>query len=201
MGNLVVFGGTFNPIHSGHIEIIEKALSLYSTEKILVIPTSLPPHKISIDLASDADRFEMCKLATQEFENVEVSNIELVRGGKSYTFDTLNQIKKLYPDNNISIICGGDMVVTFNEWYRYKDILNLAEIIAVRRVGIDNSAFNKSVCDLINLGGRIQVLEGEISEISSTEIRENLNNTEYLNRFLPPKVCNYILENNLYSGE
>ncbi len=197
----MVFGGTFNPIHSGHIEIIEKTLDLYSTDKVMVIPTSLPPHKISNDLACDADRYEMCRLATEGMDNVLVSNIELVRGGKSYTFDTLNEIKKLYPDNNLSLVCGGDMIVTFDEWFKYKDILKLADIIAVRRVGIDNTLFNKAVCNLINLGGRVEVLDGDIMEISSTEIKKNLNNSEYLSRFLPEKVYKYILENNLYSGE
>ncbi len=201
MGNLVVFGGTFNPIHSGHIEIIEKTLTLYSTDMVMVIPTSLPPHKISNDLASDADRYEMCRLAIEDIDNVIVSDIELLRGGKSFTFDTLNEIKKLYPDNKLSLVCGGDMIVTFHEWFRYKDILKLADIIAVRRVGIDKTLFNKAICNLINLGGRVEVLDGDIMEISSTEIKKNLDKKDYLTKFLPKKVYNYIIENSLYSGE
>lgn len=201
MGNIVVFGGTFNPIHLGHIEIINKVLELGTTQKVLVMPTSLPPHKISSDLACDADRFEMCKLATEHLENVEVSDLELMRGGKSYTYDTLKQLKKMYPDIELSLVCGGDMIVTFKEWYRFRDVLNLADIIAVRRVGIDNTEFDNAVRELINFGGVIDVLRGEISEISSTEIKRNINNHKYLTKFLPENVYNYIKSNNLYFGD
>ncbi len=201
MGNVVVFGGTFNPIHLGHVEIINKVLELNTTEKVIVMPTSLPPHKISTDLACDADRFEMCKLATEDINGVEVSDLELLRGGRSYTYDTLKQLKNIYPEIELSLVCGGDMIVTFKEWYRYEDVLKLADIIAVRRVGIDNIEFDNAVRELINIGGVIDVLKGEISEISSTEIKKNINNAQYLTKFLPQKVYNYIKANNLYSGD
>ncbi len=201
MGNVVVFGGTFNPIHLGHIEIINKVLELNSTEKVIVMPASLPPHKISSDLACDADRFEMCKLATEEIENVEVSDLELIRGGKSYTYETLKQIKNSNPDIKLSLVCGGDMIVTFKEWYRFEDILKQVNIIAVRRIGVDNSEFDNAVRELINIGGVVDVLKGQITEISSTEIKKNIDNADYLTRFLPEKVYNYIRTNNLYSGD
>ncbi len=201
MGNVVVFGGTFNPIHLGHIEIINRVLELGTTDKVIVIPTSLPPHKISSDLACDADRFEMCKLATEHLQNVEVSDLELLRGGKSYTYDTLKQLKNLYPEIELSLVCGADMIVTFKEWHRFRDVLKMADIIAVRRVGIDNAEFDNAVRELINIGGVIDVLKGQISEISSTEIKKNIDNVEYLTRFLPEKVYNYIKSNSLYSGD
>ena len=200
MKNTVIFGGTFNPIHSGHIEIINNVLKLSSTERVIVMPTAVPPHKISGDLACDADRFEMCKIATEHLKNVEVSDLELIRGGKSYTYETLKSIKKDNKDACLAFVCGGDMIVTFKEWYRFKDILKLAEIIAVRRVGIDNTEFNKAVAELITLGGVINVLKGDITDISSTEIKKNIGNKDYLLKFLPEKVYNYIKENKLYSG-
>lgn len=201
MGKVVVFGGTFNPIHLGHIEIINKVLELGSFDKVIVMPTALPPHKISSDLACDADRFEMCKLATEGIEKVEVSDLELLRGGKSYTYDTLKHLKNTQPEIDISLVCGGDMIVTFKEWYRYEDVLKLADIIAVKRVGIDNDEFKEAVVDLINIGGVVDVLKGEICDISSTEIKKHIDNKDYLMRFLPEKVYNYIVNNNLYSGE
>lgn len=201
MEKVVIFGGTFNPIHLGHIEIIDKVLELGSFDKVIVMPTALPPHKISSDLACDADRFEMCRLATEGMDKVEVSDLELLRGGKSYTYDTLKHFKNTQPEIDLSLVCGGDMIVTFKEWYRYEDVLKLADIIAVKRVGIDNDEFKEAVVDLINIGGVVDVLKGEISDISSTEIKKHLNDKEYLIRFLPEKVYNYILTNNLYSGE
>lgn len=201
MEKVVIFGGTFNPIHLGHIEIINKVLELGSFDRVIVMPTALPPHKISSDLACDADRFEMCRLATEGMDKVEVSDLELLRGGKSYTYDTLKHFKNTQPEIDLSLVCGGDMIVTFKEWYRYEDVLKLADIIAVKRVGIDNDEFKEAVVDLINIGGVVDVLKGEISDISSTEIKKHLNDKEYLIRFLPEKVYNYILTNNLYSGE
>lgn len=201
MEKVVIFGGTFNPIHLGHVEIINKVLELDDYDRIIVMPTALPPHKISSDLACDADRFEMCKLATDGIDRVEVSDLELLRGGKSYTYDTLKHFIKSAPEIKLSLVCGGDMIVTFKEWYRYEDILKLAEIIAVRRVGIDDKKFKDAVIDLVNIGGVVEVLNGEICDISSTEIKKHLNDIEYLKRFLPENVCNYIINNNLYSGE
>lgn len=201
MEKIVIFGGTFNPIHLGHVEIINKVLELDDYDRIIVMPTALPPHKISSDLACDADRFEMCRLATEGMEKVEVSDLELRRGGKSYTYDTLKNFKNSQPEIQLSLVCGGDMIVTFKNWYRFEDILKLAEIIAVRRVGIDNDRFKEAVVDLLNIGGVVEVLNGQICDISSTEIKKHLDNKEYLSRFLPEKVYNYIVNNNLYSGE
>lgn len=201
MEKVVIFGGTFNPIHLGHVEIINNLLKLDDFDRIIVIPTALPPHKISSDLACDADRFEMCKLATEGMEKVEVSDLELVRGGKSYTYDTLRYFKKSQPEIELSLVCGGDMIVTFKEWHRFEDILKMSEVIAVKRVGIDNESFKEAVVDLVNLGGVVEILKGEICDISSTEIKKHLNDKEYLTRFLPEKVYEYIVNNNLYSGE
>ena len=201
MGNTVVFGGTFNPIHLGHIEIIESVANLDSTEKILVIPTSVPPHKVCADLACDADRMEMCRIAVEGIAKVEVSDMELLRGGKSYTVDTLKRIRKENPSAKLSLVVGGDMVVTFTEWYEYEKILSIADIIAVRRVGIDNTEFDIAVKNLINDGGRITVLKNTITGISSTEIKANISNDDFLKTYLPAGVVDYIKQNDLYSGE
>lgn len=201
MKNTVIFGGTFNPIHLGHIEIINSVLELPFTEKVIVMPTAIPPHKVCANLACDADRYEMCRLATEDIPNTSVSDLELIRGGKSYTYDTLKRIKNDNPDIKLSFVCGADMIVTFKEWYRYTDILKMADIIAVRRVGTDNTRFDNAVSDLITSGGVIHVLKGQITDISSTQIKEHINDREYLLKFLPEKVYGYIIENNLYGGE
>lgn len=201
MKNTVIFGGTFNPPHLGHIEIINNVLNMPSTDSVIVIPTAVPPHKVCSFLACDADRLEMCKIATEHLSRVSVSDMELIRGGKSYTYETLKKIKAENPDLQLAFVCGGDMIVTFKEWFRYKDILKLAQIIAVHRAGTDDSEFDNAVKDLLNAGGIISVLDGEIADISSTKIKENINNKEYLLKYLPEKVYDYIIKNNVYSGE
>ena len=198
MKKTVIFGGTFNPIHYAHLEIIQNVLTLPSTEKVLVMPTATPPHKISDNLACDADRLEMCKLALSGVENVVVSDAELLRGGRSYTYDTLRHLRSNNPQEQFALVCGGDMIVTFKEWYKYKEILKNTEIIAIRRVGIDNTQFDEAVRDLINEGAVINVLKNHIMGISSTEIRENIDNDEYLLKYLPKCVLEYIRDNDLY---
>ncbi len=200
MKKTVIFGGTFNPIHHAHIEIIENILRLSFVERVIVMPTATTPHKISDNLACDSDRLEMCRLAVSHLDRVEVSDDEIMHGGKSYTYETIKRFKKANKDTEIAIVCGGDMVVTFKEWYKYAEILKKADIIAVRRVGIDNLLFDKAVSALINEGARISVLKNTVTGISSTEIRHHINDKEYLLKFLNEEVYNYIVNNNLYIG-
>lgn len=196
-----IFGGTFNPIHLGHCEIIANVAALNDVEQVIVMPAKTPPHKVCADLACDADRLEMCKLATKNIDKTIVSDIELLRKGKSYTIDTIKHIKSKDPQGNYALVCGGDMIVTFDQWYKFEDILDLVDIIAVRRVGIDQANFDKAVTNLINLGGRVTVLKNYITGISSTQIKENINNREYLLKYLDNKVCDYIISNGLYGAE
>ncbi len=198
MKKTVIFGGTFNPIHLAHLEIINSVLALSDTEKIIVIPTSTPPHKVCDSLACDADRLEMCKAALNGIDRVEVSDLEIMRGGKSYTYDTLRAIKKENPHLKLALVCGGDMIVTFNKWYRYNDIIKNTEIIAIRRVGIDEKEFDSAIKELINTGATVTVLKNHITGISSTEIRDNINDKEYLLKYLPVSVYEYIKANDLY---
>lgn len=197
----VIFGGTFNPIHLGHLEIIENISKMDDIEKILVIPTGIPPHKECRDLADNNARLEMCKIATSHLKNVVISDIEINRSGKSYTVDTLKKIKKDNPASDICLVCGGDMITTFTQWYKYEEIIKNATIIAVRRVGVDTTEFESAVSGLINMGARITVLKNKITGISSTQIKENINNKEFLYKYLPIGVCKYILDNKLYCGE
>ncbi len=201
MKKTVIFGGTFNPIHLAHLEIINNVLALSTTEKVIVIPTSTPPHKVCVNLACDADRLEMCKVALGGLDRVEVSDMEIMRGGKSYTYDTLRNIRKENPHAKLALVCGGDMIVSFSQWYRYNDIIKNTEIIAIRRVGIDEAEFDNAVKSLINIGATVNVLKNHITGISSTEIRDNINNREYLLKYLPKSVYEYIKANNLYGDK
>lgn len=201
MEHIVVFGGTFNPIHLGHVEIIKQVAALGGVTQVMIIPARVPPHKVCTNLACDADRLEMCRIAVADIEKVVVSDIELLREGKSYTVDTLKRIKRENPSAKLSLVVGGDMVVTFTEWYRYDEILDIADIIAVRRVGIDNDLFDTAVKNLINMDGRINVLKNTILGISSTEIKQNINNDAFLKAYLHEGVIEYIKQNGLYNGE
>ena len=123
MGFITVFGGTFNPIHIGHSEILRVLAINPLVEKVILMPTKIPPHKVSDCLAVESDRFNMCKLIASDFNNVDVSDLEIYRQGKSYTIDTVNELCNIYPNNRIAITIGGDMLISFHTWKDYEDIL------------------------------------------------------------------------------
>lgn len=192
MDNVAVFGGTFNPFHNGHLEIIKTLVSLDAFDKILIIPTNIPPHKNAPMLASGEDRLAMCSLALKDFKNVEVCDVELRRNGPSYTFDTVCELKKLY-NADVHVVCGGDMITTLYSWKNYKELIKSAKFIAFRRVGIDNNDFDMAVEKTRKDGGFVTVIDTDIVNVSSTEIRDGDSND------LPVVVSEYIKEKGLYN--
>ncbi len=195
---LAVFGGTFNPIHIGHEEMIAAICELSFIEKLLVIPSKFPPHKSVNFLAKDADRVNMCLIAVQDQGKAEVCKLELEREGKSYTVDTLKELAKVYNEYKIYLVIGGDMLTSFNTWRRYKEILNLASLLVFKRVGEDTSDFNEALESLKIEGADVTLIEKNITEVSSTKIREALLNNNSSEHLLSKKVFDYIVENGVY---
>lgn len=198
MGLIAIFGGTFNPIHIGHREILDKLTNIRSIEKIILIPTKIPPHKQVSFLAKEEDRVKMCEIVAEMYDNVEVSAIELNRAGKSYTIDTLMRVKALYPDKKIAITIGADMVVTFDEWKDYKRIIENSVIITFARAGTDLDSYNKGLELLKNWGAELIVIADAISAVSSTEIRNSLSAGSPLEGLLDKEIYDYICNNNVY---
>ena len=164
MPKTVFFGGTFNPPHISHRLMLEAVAGLDDVEKVLVVPTNIPPHKSVAEFtASEEDRLFMCRLLTEGVEKAEVSDIEFRRGGKSYSFDTLTELKPMY--DKLDMLIGGDMITTFTSWYRYLDILKLCGIIAVRRKGIDDVEFDKAVEDFTAKKLKVKKVE-EVCKLS-----------------------------------
>ena len=197
MGFITVFGGTFNPIHIGHSEILRALTVNPLVDKVILMPTKIPPHKVSDCLAVESDRFNMCKLIASDFDNVEVSDLEIYRQGKSYTIDTVNALCDSYPNKKIAITIGGDMLVSFHTWKEYKSILKKCSIFTFKRTDISNEDYTNAINNLKSLGGDIIEINTTITGISSTEIRNSLliNKTS---KFLDYRVNDYIVNNNLY---
>lgn len=198
MKNVVIFGGTFNPLHKGHIEIISALSRLDGTDEVLLIPDKIPPHKECEFLASDEHRLNMCKIAAKEFSNVSVSDIELKRNTKSYTIDTLKELKSIKPDCNFSLAIGGDMLVSFDKWRDYEDIFSLCQLVCLGRGGVDDNLFSQKVQHFKCLGANILVLENEITEISSTMLRDNMSNLDFISKYIDTEILDYIIKNNVY---
>ena len=197
MKTVAIFGGTFNPIHKGHIEIIDALCNIDDIEKVLVIPTKIPPHKNSDFLAGEQDRLNMCQIACKKFSKVSVSNIEFLREGKSYTVDTVADIANLYPKHKIAVTIGADMVTTFTEWKDYKKLLDRVELIVFYRAGIDIEKFNLSIKMLEKEGAKIRYIDKTITDTSSSDIRCYGQNAETMAN-ITLEIFKYISENNLY---
>lgn len=195
-----IFGGTFNPPHKGHTEAVEAAMNKLNFDKILIIPSFLPPHKKLSDSTPDASfRFDMARIAFQDFPNTEINDIELKRKGKSYTIDTVLELQKLYPGASISLIMGGDMYLTLLNWYRGNELVKIVRPVVVARADKETEKIKEYACVLKEKYGTDTVfIEKEIVEISSTDLRKEMKAHENL---IDKKVLQYIRKWGLYGME
>ena len=198
MKNIAVFGGTFNPVHIGHIEMAKAVSNLDFIDELLIIPDKIPPHKNPEFLASDEHRIAMCKLAFSGINKAKIDTREIYRGGKSYTFDTLCELKNENKNANIFLVCGGDMVLTLHTWYRYPDLVSLCEFIVFNRKGIEDKQFYDAIENLKKSGAKITAFENNITDVSSTQLRETIAKNNNLSGSITKEILTYIKENKVY---
>lgn len=198
MKKIGIFGGTFNPIHKGHIHLAQQYLKVLDLDELLIIPAKYPPHKQAHDLASSEDRLNMCKLAFRDMPKVTVSDLELKRPGKSFTIDTLEELQKQYPDARFYLMIGGDMFRSFEEWHRFRDVLGSATICTAAREEGEYPQLERARQHLSQYSENLMILKISVLEISSTKIREKLFCGEDCSALLPEEVERYIMERNLY---
>ncbi len=192
-----IFGGTFNPPHIGHYEMLAALQKRRDVGEIWLMPDRVPPHKVCDFLASDRDRIAMCERLAEDFSKVRLCLVEFEREGKSYTFDTLSVLQKQYPNKSFALVCGGDMLTSFDTWHRYRELLTMAPFIIFRRIGEDKALFDRKLAQFRKLGMRVTVPRSVISAVSSTEIRRDIANAGNL---LPKKVYDYIMTEEIYRG-
>lgn len=200
-----IYGGTFNPPHLGHVTAARAVFELLKLDRLLVIPAGLPPHKDLPDHSpTPAQRLEMTRLAAEQMGldgKVEVVDIELSRVGKSYTSDTLAQLKERYPDDELWLLMGTDMFLTLQAWHAPEEILSLAGIAAFGRTEADTEELFSVQRDYLYKTypqARIFTLTiPGVIDVSSTELRQKLAAGEG-GALLPPAVYGYILRQGLY---
>lgn len=197
MQKIAVFGGTFNPIHNGHIHLVKQFAQRIGAEKVLLIPTYQPPHKRALNLASSKDRLQMCRLACEK-SLFEVSSMELKRKGPSYTADTLLELKKIYPASELYLIMGEDMFLTLKKWYEAETIFRLAVLCAAPRSSDGLQPLLDCAADFERNGARTFIQNIEYLPISSTMVRDAVQNGKSIAGLVPPKVADYIAKNKLY---
>lgn len=188
-----IFGGTFNPFHIGHYEMLKALCNDPLFDIVYVMPDKIPPHKTCDFLASDEDRINMCSIACDDFKKAHLLLTEFEREDKSYTADTVEILKSRFPDTDFFITVGSDMLETLDTWHDYKKLFLNASFVAFRR-GNDYENFNKNVLKMREKGAIIKVMDNEITEISSTCLRDCL-----LPEFIPEKIYKYIRKKGIYN--
>lgn len=193
-----IFGGTFNPIHSGHLMIAEFLREESNLDKILFIPTGSPPHK---DLnVSAIDRFNMVKKATENNDKFEISDIETKRINLSYTVDTIKELKNILKDIKLYFLIGLDTLFELKTWKKIDELSKEIEfIVALRPNYINIDEINKEILFLKNnYETEIKIVQTPQLEISSTSLRKRIVEGKSLKYLIPDEVIEYIEENNLY---
>lgn len=197
MAKIGLFGGSFNPIHNGHINLAVSVRNELKLDKVIFIPSGTAPHKSSNEYVSAEERLEMCRLALEEYDDFEISDYEIRRQGKSYTVYTVRHFKQLYPYDELVLMVGSDMLLTFDQWYEYREILGKVTLAAISRCGTDLNQLYK-MSEKLSLFGKTIVVNASAVTISSTKIRKMIKNNEDISCYLNGKVVKYIMLKNLY---
>ncbi len=185
-----IFGGTFDPVHNGHLITAQSILEKRDLEKIIFIPCNISPHKVNRTTAEAHHRLQMIKIATSNFPGFEYSDYEIRTGDISYTLDTLREFSKTYP--KLELIIGYDNLIKFDSWREPDKILELAKLVVMKRNHEPNlKIFHKYF-------GEAVYVDTPIIEISSSNIRERIAHGQIIDALVPEKVKEYIYAFKLY---
>jgi nicotinate-nucleotide adenylyltransferase len=194
-----ILGGTFDPIHFGHLGAAKAATECADLDRVILIPAGLPPHRSAV-IAPAADRLEMTRLATEGDPHFEVSDLELRRDGPSYTADTLTELRRLHPNAELYLILGWDAAGQFNTWHQPARVRELATIVVVGRPG--SKGPHAADLEAAGLGGsRVVLCLRTTPAISASEIRHAVASGKPIAGKLPPAVEGYIAAHHLYGGK
>ncbi len=186
-----LLGGTFDPIHLGHLHLAKKIRDRLCLDKVIFIPTNLPPHKKDIRVTKARHRYDMVRLAIESYKRFEVSDVELKRKGRSYSVETLRHFRKRYGSRaEIFFITGSDSLTALDKWKNLRRILRLCKFIVIKRPGFK----------IRGSSGEFIVLDIDAKDISSTKIRDRIRNGRDIRDFVPKKVAKYIQKHDLYTS-
>ncbi|MGG1658797.1 nicotinate-nucleotide adenylyltransferase [Brevibacillus sp. NRS-1366] len=184
-----IMGGTFDPIHCGHLLAAEQAREQAGLDEVWFMPTQIPPHKRRDSLTLAKHRLKMVELSVADHESFRVTDVELGREGPSYTYDTIVQLAWQYPDYRFSFIIGGDMVKILPTWYQYQKLIRMIHFIGLARPGADIDRMASE---------HVTFVEMPVWDISSTLIRDKAAAGKSIRYLVPDSVERYIKENRFY---
>ena len=196
MKNIGIMGGTFDPIHYGHIVTAEEVRRGFHLDEVVFVPSGNPPHKKGRRITPAEHRLAMTELAVRGEEGFSVSDIEIRRGGYSYALDTVNAFREIYGEEaEIYFITGADAIVTIAQWYRADELMRRCRFIAAARPGYSFDDTNEV---LAKYGDRVSLFSEPALSVSSSEIRARVAAGETIEDMLPPAVIDYIEAHGLY---
>ncbi|KFZ40821.1 MULTISPECIES: nicotinate-nucleotide adenylyltransferase [Thermoactinomyces] len=190
-----IFGGTFDPIHFGHLLLAEQAREAASLHEIWFIPAGEPPHKQGKPVTPAMERKKMVELAIEGHPQFKVNPIELMRSGPSYTVDTIMELKKQNPHVEFFLLVGADMVKNLPKWYKIKEIIQNVQVIGLGRPGFDHDALPEYIEERL-----MWIPDAVETNISSSIIRERLMLNRSVRYLVPDSVYKYIKEQGLYGS-
>lgn len=196
MKKIGIYGGSFSPPHNGHISAARQFMDALSLDELLIMPSHISPHKVTDPTLTSRHRYDMAKIAFKDLPRVTVSDYEIQKGDISYTANTLSHFSN---EGELYFLCGTDMFLTLSRWYR-PDIIfeNATIVLASRENGKEQEIIAAKKAYEKDFGAHIIILNNEVLEISSTEVRQALKQGNDVSRYLSQDVEVYIREHNLY---
>ncbi len=196
-----VMGGTFDPIHLGHLVTAEAVRHRFGLQQVVFVPTGRPPHKEGSAVSSAEHRYVMTFLAVVSNPQFSVSRVEIDRPGYSYTYDTMLSLGEVYgPDCELYFITGADVMRDIHTWHRADELMTLCHFVAASRPGYGLNDYMAQIdIERIRQRGHIHLLEVPAMAISSTDLRRRVRGAEPIRYLVPEAVENYIYEHGLYA--
>jgi len=198
--SFAILGGTFDPVHEGHIKLAKSVIKQTGAQKVLFIPSGNPPHKSEDIVTESVHRLNMLKIAVEGNDDFVVSTIEIDRKGKTYTIDTIKELREFFGENvKFFFVIGADALHYIRLWKDFETLLKICSFAAVARPGYNKSELEIDVNELkTKYNADVRIIEVSTIDVSSSEIRYNIKNGDIENNMINYKVMDYILNNGLY---
>lgn len=193
-----IYGGSFDPVHNGHINAAKSFMEELSLDKIIIVPAYCSPFKKGLAVTPSQHRLNMCNIAFGGLSDFEVSDIEIKREDEGYMSDTVAQIREQYPDAELFLLLGSDQLLIFQKWHAWSKITDEAAVAAAARTWDDDAAMEAAAAVLRSYGAEVIIVPIDVKELSSTDVREAVRRGDDISAMVPPGVAEYIWDNYLY---